>query len=557
MPPNHRDALGEVCYNIWLDAFDDSLQLSRPRPRKVRLVASEFLSYQWTETESEVKRNWNARLDSWRLPTAHETDLRDWDSDHHCVWVGWFVPRLYIPFNERQMHSRRGRDIKRGKCVINCTAEPLNPSTVSKAFKAVYKIDSISNNKLFDLYSPDEAGVCKAISIPGGMSSVLFFAEWRDDTEIGYAVRQKSWLRKVTAFSLAETSNSTPENPAQLRRSERVRQSFDYELSISDESSIDDDLHESDSDYSFTGSESSKSGDLSESDGTDGELRTFEHQEEDEGDEKHTNKEIAHDDIIYRPFQAYNPSLVHSHEESALYSRLSSGSRASNMIKATSEAMPDSPNRLLVTLRVPNAAVRRAELEQRSRGPHRTPTTAAHTNLSRLHAKKRQIGQPASSEFGPRIKRSRSSHQAPMGLKRIEGRNIKDVIQVKTKMEHDSDDEVQFIGEVSIPQSRGNNIAMAAPATPSPSESAAFILDFIAADKIAKVARLQDAFSRRATLKAFRRHLTSTSEADSDALAHNIAENEDEVTRIMLAETLVAVLKEKMAVVIKVHSRGK
>ncbi|GKT61837.1 hypothetical protein ColTof4_02533 [Colletotrichum tofieldiae] len=451
------------------------------------------------------------------------------------------------------MHSRRGRDIKKGQCVINCTAEPLNTSTVSKAFKAVYKIGSIGNNKLFALYSPDEAGVCKAISVPGGVSSVLFFAEWRDDTEIGYAVRQKSWLRKVTGFSLAKTSNSTPESPAQLRRSERVRQSFDYELSISDESSIDDDLHESDSDYSFTGSESSKSGDLSESDGTDGELRT----EEDECDEKHTNKKTAHDDIIYRPFQAYIPSLVHSNEESALYSRLSSGSRASDMIKATSEAMPDSPNRLLVTLRVPKAAVQRAELERRSKSPHKIPTTAAHTNLSRLHAKKRQIGQPAISELGPRIKRSRSCHQAPMGLKRIDERNIKDVIQVKTKMEHDSDDEVQFIGEVSIPQSRENNIAMAAPATPSPSESAAFILDFIAADKIAKVARLQDAFSRRATLKAFRRHLTSTSEADSDALAHNIAENEDEVTRIMLAETLMAVLKENMAGVIKVHSRDK
>ncbi|OHW94794.1 hypothetical protein CSPAE12_06613 [Colletotrichum incanum] len=440
----------------------------------------------------------------------------------------------------------------KAQCVINCTTKPLDFSTVSKAFKVVYKIDFPGNNKLFALYSPDETGVCKAISVPGGVCNVLFFAEWRDDTESGQTVRQKSWLRRVTGFALMETSNSTLKSSSQLQRSERGR---DDELSINDESPTDDDPHESDSDYSFTGSELSKSDDLSESNYTDEKLKTFESQKEDEDDEKHTNKKTTQNDFMPQPFQADTPSLVLSPEESALYSRLASRRRATGITNATSEAMPDSPNRLLVTFRVPKAAIQTADLERRSMSLHKVPTIAARTNLSRPHAKKRQTGQPTIPELGPRLKRSRSSQQASAALKKTRNRNIKDVIQVKNEMEHGSDDEVQFIGEVSLSQSRENKLPMAAPATPSPNESAAFILDFIAADKISKVARLQDAFSWRATLKDFRRHLTSTTEADSDALAHNIAENEDEVTRIMLAEALVADLKEKLTGVLKPHSR--
>ncbi|GKT45809.1 uncharacterized protein ColSpa_05990 [Colletotrichum spaethianum] len=549
MAPNHRNAIGEVCYNVSLDAFDDSLRAYHQRPRRVSLVVSEFLKCQWSETKSEVIEEWNGCQDSWHWPTVHETDLEKWSSDHHCVWVGWFIPALYIPFSEMTMRSSREVDVNKGQCVNSCLAEPLNSSSVSKAFKVVYKADITGKKKLFALHSPDETGICEAVSVPGGIPNVLFFSEWRDDAATGLTNRRKVWGKKLAELLSARMADSPLESPTLLQHSGRERQNVDDESSMVEESSDHDDSHVSDVDY-LANSESSESEEISEPNLIDTKLKTSEDEEEGENEERHIDEDGFKDVRAPQPAPPYAPSLDQLPMETAMYTRLVAGEKASDIPVVTYQDISDTPNRLMVTLRVPKTARQRA---RRTRDLHTVPTTMANTNRAGTRACKRWIPQLADFGPGPRPKRIRPSQQASTGLK-TDNRDAKDEISVKTEEKHDSDDEVQFIGEMRLSQGQQINIPIAKPPTSPPSESAAFILDFIAADKIVKVARLQDAFSRRATLKAFRQHLKSTSEAESDALAHNIAENEDKVTRVMLAETLVADLKEKITGVIKPYS---
>ncbi|EFQ31068.1 hypothetical protein CGRA01v4_08482 [Colletotrichum graminicola] len=547
MAPEHGQAIGKVAYNVWLDAFDDGLRSAEPRPQKTRLVASEFVERQWLKTRGEIIKDWNRRHDSWHLPTTHETALENWGTDHHCFWIGWFVPRLHRNYEDRSP--------KPGQCVNSCSAMVLTQFTVNKAFKVVYKAGGTSKNKLFALYCPDTNGVCKAISVPGGVCSVLFFEEWRDDTLTARTARQRSWLRNVMSSSLAEPSSLTPEASSELQPNERGRQIFHEESSLSD-SVVEDRLsscNDSDGDgseYVFSGSESSESGDNTDTSHTSESLKTSDDGAE-EGEEQ-----IDRKPIVTGPMQRDAPphtSFIVSTRNTVLDTRSPAKARVTKVPEAKIGSISNLSLSRWESLFWRAGVTGRDDLEGRSETCPKGRATPAHAKISGTQTKKRRIRQHG--ELDSRPKRSRPSRQASTALVKAKNGDIDDEDEVKVENTHDSDDEVQFIREVSLTTNRKKQ-PMTASAAPSMTDSAAFVLDFIATDKLAKVARLHDAVSRRVTLKAFRKHLTSTVEADSDALAHNIAENEDEDTRIMLAEALAADLAEKMAVIAKPHSDG-
>ncbi|KAK2034926.1 hypothetical protein LX32DRAFT_715984 [Colletotrichum zoysiae] len=514
MERESRPAAGKVAYNVWLDAFDDGLWSDEPRPQKVRLVASEFVERQWINTRPEIINDWNQRQDSWRLPTAHEKDLAKWDIDHHCLWIGWFVPRLHRLYENRIL--------ERGQCVNNCIGRVLDRSNVSKAFKVVYKSGGTSKNKLFALYSPDENGICRAISVPGGVCSVLFFKEWRDDTVNGRTSRQKSWLRNVMSSSLAEPSIPTRKTSSEPQHNEQGRQVCYDESALSDcfvvedQSSSWNDSDRDGSEYVFSGTESSESDNDSEPSHTSAHLKASDDESEEECDDEDIGRKLT--DIGPMQQDIWN--------------------QASHIISTRNTATDNIPLSAGVARHLPRVSLR----------PPRSPPAATFRTTSDTQTRKRQVGQR--DELASRSKRSRPSRQTSAALVKAEKGDTNDEDQVKVQNTHDSDDEVQFIREVSLAKTRKKQDA-ATSAAPPPSESVAFIRDFIAAGKLSRVAHLQDAVSRRLTLKPFRKHLTSTPEAESDALANNIAENEDEDTRTMLAEALAAELEEKITGVVK------
>ncbi|KAK2046386.1 hypothetical protein LZ31DRAFT_519272 [Colletotrichum somersetense] len=537
MEPESRPAAGKVAYNVWLDAFDDGLWSDEPRPQKVRLVASEFVERQWINTRPEVINDWNRRRDSWRLPTAHEKDLAKWDIDHHCLWIGWFVPRLHRLYENRIL--------ERGQCVNNCIGRVLDRSNVSKAFKVVYKSGGTSKNKLFALYSPDENGICSAISVPGGVCSVLFFEEWRDDTVNGRTSRQKSWLRNVMSSSLAEPSIPVPKASSELQPEEQGRQ-ICYDESalrasfvVGDQLSSSNDSDRDGSEYVFSGSESSESDNDSEPSHTSAQFKTFDDEVEEESNDEHTGRKLTNVGSMQQDTSNQASSIV------------STGNAALDNIPLSAGVAR--PLRR-VWLRPPRSPLAAASILENNVPQLTTWDFCMAQKTSGTQTRKRQVGQ--SGELASRSKRSRPSRQTSAALVKTENGDTNDEDQVKVQNAHDSDDEVQFIREVSLAKTRKKQ-DVAASVAPPPGESVAFILDFIAAGKLSKVARLHDAISRRATLKPFRKHLTSTPEAESDALANNIAENEDEDTRTMLAEALAAELEERMTGAVKPRSGSK
>ncbi|KAK1594173.1 uncharacterized protein LY79DRAFT_161311 [Colletotrichum navitas] len=544
MAPEHGKAIGNIAYNVWLDAFDDGLWSAEPRPQKMRLVASEFVERQWLKTRSEILKDWNRRHDSWRLPTTHEKALENCGTDYHCFWIGWFVPRLHRHYEDRSS--------KPGQCVNSCSATVLTHFNVNKAFKVVYKAGGTSKNKLFALYCPDTNGVCKAISVPGGVCNVLFFEEWRDDTLTARTARQRSWLRKVMSSSFAEPSSLIPEASSELQLSERERQICHDESSLSDDfivkdqSSSCDDSDGDGSEYIFSGSETSESEDNTDTTHTSANLKPFDDEAEEEVEEEKTDRKLIDTGPVQRGAPAHNSSIV-STRNSVLDNRYPAKAYVTIVPEEEIGCIPNLSLSPWEALSSRAAVAGRDDLEGRRETCRKGRATPAYAKIPGTQTKKRQIGQH--DKLDSRPKRSRPSRQTLTALV------IDDEDEVKVEKTHDSDDEVQFIREVSLTTNRKTQPV--APSTaPSVIESAAFVLDFIAANKLAKVARLHDAISRRVTLKAFRKHLAFTSEADSDALAYNITENEDEETRIMLAEALAADLEEKMAAVAKHHSDG-
>ncbi|KAK1990294.1 hypothetical protein LX36DRAFT_739706 [Colletotrichum falcatum] len=548
MAPRHRDVIGKVSYNVWLDAFDDCLWSSEPRPEKMRLVASVFQEHQWLKTKNEIREDWYRRQDSWRLPTAHEKEVDKWGIDHHCFWVGWFIPHLHRHYEDRSP--------KPGQSVNQCSGEVLNHYTVRKAFKVVYKPGGTKKNRLFALYSPDRNGVCKAISVPGGVCSVLFFEEWRDDTLTARTARQRSWLKKVMSTSLTELSSFTPAATSEQQSNERERQVIsDDELSLSgffvedqpsscdDSDSDDSDLDESE--YVYSGSESSESDNDSESSRNGAPVGTVDDAEE-ESEVEHMGHKITDVCPMRRDTVAHTSSIA-SARDTALHNRLSARKDALQATKAAIKSTPSFPFHIwglpLLNMGIPDrdAAGERSETRQRVRA---TP--------SGTRVKKRQIGRH--DDLGSRPKRSRPSRRTSGALVKTENGDTSGGHPVKIEKAYYGDDEVQLIHELSLTRTRKKppvrKTSVAASVSSPTAQSVAFVLEFIAADKLVKVARLQDAVSRRVTLKAFRKHLASTSETDSDAVAHNIAENEDEDTRMMLAEALVADLREKLRVAV-------
>ncbi|KAK1966749.1 hypothetical protein LY78DRAFT_680674 [Colletotrichum sublineola] len=552
MAPDHPQAVGKVSYNVWLDAFDDDLWSSEPRAEKMRLVASSFVEYQWVKTRLEILQDWHSRQDSWRLPTSHEQNLESWDIDHHCFWVGWFVPRLYRHYEDRFFGP--------GQCVNNCSGSVLNSLTISKAFKVVYKPGGTSKNKLFALYSPDSNGVCRAISVPGGVCSVLFFEEWRDDTVTGRTTRQKSWLRNVMSGSLTEPLSLAPEaTPEPQRNKRRCQVSYDWswlkkDFVVEDESSPSNDSDGDGSEYVFSGRQSSESDSDSETSHKSTRFNTFDDNADDGVEEEQIARNSTEVGPMQRDTSAHTSSIV-STKNTALDNRPSARTRSNKQPEAEiiSALLPP-----LLPFGSPSLSMRvtsRDKSKERSKTPEKGRVTWADVKMLHTQTKKRQIGQYG--ELDSRFKRSRPSRQPATPFAKAEDENTNDEDQVKVEKIHDSDDKIQFVSEVSLARTGKKQPVTASVEpymAPSPRESTAFVLDFIAADKLIKVARLQDAFSRRATLKAFRKHLASTSEAESDALAHNIAENEDRDTRIMLAEALVADLEETLSGVANPHT---
>ncbi|KAK2051606.1 hypothetical protein LY76DRAFT_528239 [Colletotrichum caudatum] len=537
MEPESHPATGKVAYNVWLDAFDDGLWSDEPRPQKLRLVASEFFERQWINTRPEIINDWNRRQDSWRLPTAHEKDLTKWDIDHHCLWIGWFVPRLHRLYENRIL--------QRGQCVNNCIGRVLDRSNVSKAFKVVYKSGGTSKNKLFALYSPDENGICRAISVPGGVCSVLFFEEWRDDTLNGRTSRQKSWLRNVMSSSLAERLIPAPKASYELQPEEQGRQTCYDESAlrdcfvVGDQSPPSNDSDRDGSEYVFSGSESSESDNDSEPSPTSAQFKTFDDEAEEESDDEHIGRKLT--DL--GPMQQ------------------DTSNQASYIVSTGNTALDNIPWSVRVArplrrvrLRPPRSPLAAASIRENNVPQSTTWDFGMAPKTSGTQTRKRQVGQRV--ELASRSKRSRPSRQTSAGLVKAENGDTNDEDQSKVQNTHDSDDEVQFIREVSLTKTRKKQDVATSVAQP-PRESVAFILDFIAAGKLSKVARLHDAVSRRVTLKQFRKHLTSTPGAESDALANNIAENDDEDTRTMLAEALAAELEEKMTGAVKPRSSSK
>ncbi|KAK1979522.1 hypothetical protein LZ30DRAFT_772118 [Colletotrichum cereale] len=515
MAPIHIGANGSVSYNVWLDAFDDNLWSAQYRPQRMRLVASEFLDHHWSNTKEEIQKDWYSRQDSWCFPTAHEKDLEKWDSDNHCFWIGWFVPAIF----------RKYRYLEPGQCVNNCSGKLLDGFSVTKAFKVVYKAGGTSKSKLFALHSPDRKGVCKAVSVPGGVCSVLFFEEWRDDTVTAQSTRQKSWLKKVMSISLAEASSFAEEASARLQPNGREHQSshdgswLTDDFVVEDKSTSCNDSDGDGSEYVFSGSESPESDNDSQASHTDAQLKPADDEAEDGSEADHMENKVT-DFVLKRPRPLTHAlSIVSSTKKTASDDRRSAKRGITKELGAELQPLPGFQDISWGSLFASKAVADTAEHGGRSRIRRKPRATRLDTEIPGTETKKRQIGQYG--ELSSKHKRSRSSRQTSTALVKAENR--------------DSSDEDQEKPPVAVPI-----------ATTS-TERAAFILDFIAAGKLAKVARLQDAVSRRLTLKAFRKHLASTSEAESDALAHNIAKNDDEDTRIMLAEALVADLEEKMA----------
>lgn len=175
------DAAREICYNSWLDAFDDGLDYAGSPPRSMPLVVSHF---EGDDLMDRLENSWSVELetrDTWSLPFAHEKDVLG-HPDHPCgLWVGWWIPDmtdLYRP------------DRLRNASVENCGTVPLNHTTVKKAFKVVYKL-GVRGPKLFALCEPNPDGLCIAAFVPREAENVFFFEEWRDDTLLGRLSREK------------------------------------------------------------------------------------------------------------------------------------------------------------------------------------------------------------------------------------------------------------------------------------------------------------------------------------------------------------------------------
>ncbi|KAK6223150.1 hypothetical protein QIS74_03995 [Colletotrichum tabaci] len=542
MAPNHAYAIGEVCYNIWLDAFDDGLLSKKPRPKGQFLTVSEFLEYKWTETTGEVKKTWKQRSDSWRLPTSQEQNLEKYHSDHHCVWVGWFLPALYIAYNNQQ-----DQEVLKGECVNTYDVEPLSRDSrpaIKKAFKVAYKPDCTGNNRLFALHSPDENGVCKAVSVPGGAGNVLFFSEWRDDTQTGFSTRRTSWLRKIADDFLGRTSRVINQNSPLHRHTGTEPQSFD-------ECRASQHTRRANADYSHSLWEVPGWDDPSE------EYQPSESEEEDDGEDDAETKKQVFDELlslVEKPPGHTRPSKLVPVSDTMIPTRKFT---AINMPRDPSQATLGRLQSPKTTVLLPEVTAEKPEHEHEipAQISQRASAASGHAQLSKFQATKRQMAQSMDTEPFPNAKRSRPFPKAPVVTTKqsLNGKAL-EAVHSEANSRRDDDDEVQFLRESPVSRGRKRTNPTRAPAAPPSHESISYVIDFMAAGKMAKVARLPDATSRRATLKTFRKHLLSTSEAGSDALAHNIAENEDEVTRVMLAEALVADLDEKLSETSTSHS---
>ncbi|WYZ46180.1 hypothetical protein EsH8_IX_000405 [Colletotrichum jinshuiense] len=181
----------------------------------------------------------------------------------------------------------------------------------------------------------------------------------------------------------------------------------------------------------------------------------------------------------------------------------------------------------------------------------KTPMSATRSSSKVDKGQKRQLRTTLAKT---RPKRTRLAHQSETTAPKIEGDQLGNKVQVKAETVDESDDEIQFVREIPCRNGQDNTGIGSTSHSVSVGESVAFIIDFVTAGKVTKLARLPDAFSRRATLKTFRTHLKSTAMAQFDALAENITEIDDEDTRIMVAETLVERLNERMAGVVEAPS---
>ncbi|TKW56277.1 hypothetical protein CTA1_11938 [Colletotrichum tanaceti] len=548
MAPSHPYAIREVCYNIWLDAFDDCLLSKKPRQKAVFLTASEFLECKWTETTGEVKKIWNQRSDSWRLPTSREQNLERCRSDHHCVWVGWFLPALYVAYNDQH-----DRDVSKRGCVNNTyDAEPLTRDSrpaIKKAFKVVYKPDCTVNNRLFALHSPDENGLCKAVSVPGGAGNVLFFSECRDDWQTGPVARRTSWLRRIADDFLARTSRV-------INQSSFMRQhDAGTEPQSFDERRASQYTRRANEDDAFVVWEMPDWDDGSE------EYQPSEDEEEDDEEYGAESKKAVFNELrslVQKPSRHARPSKTEPVSDRTFTTRKFT---AINSPRKPSQTSLGRSHWLETILLLPEATAEKAECDSKipAQRYQRVSAASEHARLSQCQPTKRQLAQFMGTEPVPSAKRSRPSQQAPAmaAQQKLHSKALEAVRSVPESRCGDDDDEVQFLRESPVFRGRKKTnpvTAPAAPAAPLSHEGISYVVDFISAGKMAKVARLPDATSRRATLKAFRKHLLSTTEAGSDALARNIAENEDEVTRVMLAEALVADLDEKLTKTPTSHS---
>ncbi|TQN69805.1 hypothetical protein CSHISOI_05701 [Colletotrichum shisoi] len=542
MAPHHAYAIGEVCYNIWLDAFDDGLLSKKPRPRGLFLNVSEFLEYKWTETTGEVRKTWKQRSDSWRLPTSQEQNLEKYHSDHHCLWVGWFLPTLYIAYN-----NQRDQEALKGKCVNTYDVEPLSRDSrpaIKKAFKAVYKPDCTGNNRLFALHSPDENGVCKAVSVPGGAGNVLFFSEWRDDTQTGFTIRRTSWLRKIAYHFLGRTPRVITQSSFMHRHTGRKPPNFD-------ESRASQYAPQANADHSHSIWEVPGRDEPSE------EYQPSESVGEDDGeDDAETKKQVLDEllSLVQKPSGHARPSKLAPVSDRIIPTRKFT---PITLQREPSQAVLGRLQRPDTTLPLPEATAEKAEYKSEiaAQKLRRVSVASGHAKKSRSQATKRRMAQFMDPEPFPSAKRNRplQNAHAVTTEQRLNSKAL-EAVHSEAGTRCDEDDEVQFLRESPVYRSRKKTNPTTAPAAPPRHESISYVTEFMAAGKMAKVARLPDATSRRATLKTFRKHLLSTSEAGSDALAHNIAENEDEVTRVMLAEALAADLEEKLSEASTSHS---